>query len=756
MNPQFSQPGGSVSKDVNKQSIARVFGVKMSEVAYLKAGLVVDSYKVLYDKTTQTCWDVQNSTGSVISWTTTPDTCVLVTSTGTFSLSLSYANPKLKEMVSHLIKLIGGVITPEEFYSEGETDHTNALKLAIQEGITTGKKVVFNPSIKYKVTSTINVTLTELQQLDIDFNNAIISFNGNVQPFIFQNTLVGGVVNTTIEEVSYNLSVTGTTNSRIHKLTAPGHSFTAVGQIGRIFSDDVVDDTDAANQYKAEYFVVAAIEGDVVYTSGLLFETYTNNIKICRPSNAKLKIGNYNFHSNWESSTNKSAMTVRGFVFANSYGVNYCEWLNGPCINVTACYMFEQTGSLTGYNLKNSSADGAFGYLFNDSGSFGTIINTIKSVNSRHPYTTSTGGAASGAIPGDGRWDLRGRTAFSDINMLIGQGDGCTLDSHATSYKININKVIALSDPRGDNVGGAAVQIRGNSLRIDSIEVQNCKTGLFVSGATKTSDSYISIGQIRVASGQGCLPLDLQGNGVNRVKIIIDNLDFNTTNDTVISVSNANVIVKYFSGDFNPYQNGGVLYNVKGTGVLDILDGDVYINTGSSHSLAVHSDSNTVIRAKLRATGMSRVSYLARSASQYDIQSEWDVHLDTWTGTPFSGIPASGAKVFAKIRSGATIKPLAYRALTNLLAGNNTIDLQNAGDPVLFLRIQTSVTGVVINGLSKGALPGQMLVVNNHTNSTDALTIASAGQMLATGVITTLSPGMGMSLIWDGSNWRIA
>lgn len=87
MNPQFSQAGGSVSKDVNKQSIARVLGVKMSDVAYLKAGLLVDSYKVLYDKTTQTCWYRGTATGTVTSWGIADDALTLVTASGSYTLS---------------------------------------------------------------------------------------------------------------------------------------------------------------------------------------------------------------------------------------------------------------------------------------------------------------------------------------------------------------------------------------------------------------------------------------------------------------------------------------------------------------------------------------------------------------------------------------------------------------------------------------------------------------------------------------------
>lgn len=89
MNPQFSQAGGSVSKDVNKQSIARVFGVKVSDVAYLKAGLVVDSYKVLYDKKTQTCWYTETSTGTVSSWAISGETLTLTTSVGVYPLRIA-------------------------------------------------------------------------------------------------------------------------------------------------------------------------------------------------------------------------------------------------------------------------------------------------------------------------------------------------------------------------------------------------------------------------------------------------------------------------------------------------------------------------------------------------------------------------------------------------------------------------------------------------------------------------------------------
>ncbi len=53
MNPQFSQPKGAVSKETNKDSIARKFGCKRSEVLYAKTGASLTGYKVIYDKVSQ-------------------------------------------------------------------------------------------------------------------------------------------------------------------------------------------------------------------------------------------------------------------------------------------------------------------------------------------------------------------------------------------------------------------------------------------------------------------------------------------------------------------------------------------------------------------------------------------------------------------------------------------------------------------------------------------------------------------------------
>lgn len=58
MISQFNQPRGSTSIEVNKQSIARNFGVKEDEVVYFTVGIDLSGYKVIYDESTQRAYSL--------------------------------------------------------------------------------------------------------------------------------------------------------------------------------------------------------------------------------------------------------------------------------------------------------------------------------------------------------------------------------------------------------------------------------------------------------------------------------------------------------------------------------------------------------------------------------------------------------------------------------------------------------------------------------------------------------------------------
>ena len=53
MESQFRQPKQVINVEVNKQSIARNFGIGDNEVCYAKAGQPLSGYKAIYDKASQ-------------------------------------------------------------------------------------------------------------------------------------------------------------------------------------------------------------------------------------------------------------------------------------------------------------------------------------------------------------------------------------------------------------------------------------------------------------------------------------------------------------------------------------------------------------------------------------------------------------------------------------------------------------------------------------------------------------------------------
>lgn len=85
---ELIQPKGSVSKETNIQSIARITGVKISEVKYLEDDLDVTGLKYLYDSSTETVWKLNgDETGTVDSWIVQDDVLQLLTSTTTYQLN---------------------------------------------------------------------------------------------------------------------------------------------------------------------------------------------------------------------------------------------------------------------------------------------------------------------------------------------------------------------------------------------------------------------------------------------------------------------------------------------------------------------------------------------------------------------------------------------------------------------------------------------------------------------------------------------
>lgn len=91
MNPRFTQPKGAVSEETNLEAISRIFGIQKDLSEYIRPGLAINNFKVIYDEHTQTCWNVGVATGAVTSFTVDTDTLTVVTGAGTYKLNKARA-----------------------------------------------------------------------------------------------------------------------------------------------------------------------------------------------------------------------------------------------------------------------------------------------------------------------------------------------------------------------------------------------------------------------------------------------------------------------------------------------------------------------------------------------------------------------------------------------------------------------------------------------------------------------------------------
>lgn len=82
MNKLLTQPAGPVARKVNIQSVARVAGVNLKQVAELAAGISLLNILVLYDRANQKAYLTGSATGNVVSWAASGDNLILATSNG--------------------------------------------------------------------------------------------------------------------------------------------------------------------------------------------------------------------------------------------------------------------------------------------------------------------------------------------------------------------------------------------------------------------------------------------------------------------------------------------------------------------------------------------------------------------------------------------------------------------------------------------------------------------------------------------------
>lgn len=645
-------------------------------------------------------------------------------------------------------------VTPEIFY---QTTDLNNDGLMIQRMfnymLEHGVEGRLSAGREYIISSNISVTLNEGDHFKLSFDGARLLQSGNTDVITIQNGKVGNITAvSSIEVVQRNLG-DGAATTRVVKVTSPNHPFTEKYQVGKIFSDDVVPDAENTDQLCGEFFIVGEVEdANTFYTTGIFDENYLTNIKVVRPAINTTIIDGPLLESQWSDEITSSFMTLRGLIQPSIKGVSAKD-LNGPGINITSCLQAEIDG-VAGNRIKNEPSLGAYGYLVNDSGSEQTTVNGIRCVFSRHAFTTTQPRATAG----DDRWDLRGRS--KDFVVKDGMAKGCDVafDTHATAIRGKFINLTTSDDKRGNTAGGAGIQIRGNGMEVIDCNVSHSKVGLFVSGATKTSPSKTTIRNLVYNKGpQSHIPIIISGSNTYASEVFIDGCDIETENDLAIQITNANVYITGGRSFFNPYQNSGALVELNEGACIEYKGRVAFGGDSSLGRLVRHKATGTKAKFDVDISGVSgRLSYFMESASQYDVVSRYITRQDAaLPGIPFLGYASTSPKISAEITVNDVTRPLGYRDITYSAAGNNTLNLQFAGDQSIFARIAATISGVVINGVTQGAFPGQRLIINNRNTSASTLRVENniAGLLnLVSGV--DIPVGQGITLMWDGSFWR--
>lgn len=418
----------------------------------------------------------------------------------------------------------------------------------------------------------------------VDFTGVKFLQGGNNTVFSITNSGTVWPVSALIPDTAYNLG-DGALNTIVAKITATGHGFQA-GDIGKIFSDDIVPDNENSSQFRGEYFVVGAVVGDDIYTTGNLIESYSTNIKVVKPSDAVVHVRGLSGTAIIADGTTASFATFQGFT-RPIFEQLKAKQLNATFLNVTGCFE-ALVDVVDGDRLKNRPDLGAYGYLVNDSSSFQTIVRGIRAGYVRHAYTTTS----ASAVAGDDKWYLRGRTFFSHVLDSQALGGTAAFDTHYPAYGITFSRCKTIADFRGNTSGGAGFQLRGNKCRVLSCEDVNSKIGVAILAGSRTDYHEAEILDFDYSGPNGHVPVSSSGaSDTNRANVRFSGR-IRSKNSALIDISNTNLTIDRLDGVPEHTNNQGRIVDIGANSKL-IWDGgriDYSGTTTNTHALVRHAD----------------------------------------------------------------------------------------------------------------------------------------------------------------------
>lgn len=645
------------------------------------------------------------------------------------------------------------VLSPANYGAKGDgkADDTTPLRQCVQDACALGGRVVGTVGAEYKISGTIAGTVGDGKYVELDFTGSKFTPTTDAAVMTITGVATSPVAEVTVEVVSVNLG-NGSTNTIAMKVTAPGgHSFTKKGEIGKAWSPVLCLNNDLSTQYAGEPFVVGLVESSTVfYTTSVFTELYMGtSLKVIRVPTTQVVVKGLDVESEWTTGWKASTLTLSGLLRPFVYKPK-CKNINGPFVNLTGCYgatVFLPEGD----NLRNAPSEGAYGYFVNDSASFGSTIYGINCTNARHAYTTSSPRSE----PTDDKWWLKGRTLFSEITNGLGTGCHNAFDTHSPSYGIKFTNCRAVGDFRGVDTGGAGFQIRGDRSSLVDCTAINSKIGAAFTAVNISGNSELYISGFTYEGPAGHLALSLSGKAGQINRVTISDSRWKTLEQYATAITNVEVSASNVEAVVDSATTASAAWRIGEGATLRTRGGAARFSAGSGHSvISLAASGAKVDVGDLEVTGSSFMQYLLATLSQY----AGDVYIEADLDGALPGNPVGGGGTDLKAAVVYTAgnkfrRPLAYRALTIGNANGNTLELSYSGHDVITWEITATVAGANVNGITPGAFIGQQLNIGSSPASTQQL-IINNGTNIAMGHAVTLEAGRGVTLYWNGANWR--
>jgi hypothetical protein len=395
------------------------------------------------------------------------------------------------------------VIRPEDFALG--SDALN-LAAAFAQGVSSGTPVRLDGT--YTIAASLSTITMTTGTLTVIGNGKIhITADLNTTPAITIHATYPTATAVSAIAVESHTFPTGDAATTIStKITASGHGL-STNDIFKIVADDVISNSPDVDAFVGQFGHVGDVSGTSFWMGGALYDTYTTTKRVVRVrKETRLIWDGPGFSSVAGNVWDTTFLRVRGFVQPKVRTWVRDGYATG--VDVSSCLLAEVNIEILG--LKNDVDTLSYGYGVRDTCSAYSQV-TVRSLDCRHAYTTSTSAATANGEP-----YLYGRTLGAVVTGVAMGGSSSPFDTHSEGTDVTFVNCSTGNSYLGSASGGQSITLRGANNRAINCTDRNSVHGFsFIAEGDETTSDCEFIGcryfgrgspfRINAADGNGTI-----------------------------------------------------------------------------------------------------------------------------------------------------------------------------------------------------------------------------------------------------------